>query len=382
MSSAGSVVGGTAGGAATDAAAPAEAYALELRALRKSFGPVEAVRDVELQLRPGEFFTLLGPSGSGKTTILKMVAGFEAPDGGEIIVHGRPITSLAPARRGIGLVFQHYALFPHMTVAQNLAYPLRRRRVPRREWDDRIRSLLALVRLEGLEQRRPHELSGGQQQRVAVARALSAQPAFLLLDEPLGALDRLLRLEMQRELRRIHDETGTTALYVTHDRDEALSMSDRVGVMRAGRLVQVGTPREVFERPASVFAAQLLGECNLVPLDDVADAGDGRVRATVAEREVVIRCRAGRPAGGWVGIVRPGDVRLTPRDGDVSLDGRVRERQYLGEQVRLTVTTELGDIVAVVAGDDAAQAPGAAVTVAFSPEKLFCTAGREGDADG
>ncbi|MCC7022423.1 MAG: ABC transporter ATP-binding protein, partial [Thermomicrobiales bacterium] len=204
--------------------------ALRLRGLRKRFGGVEAVAGVDLALRRGEFLTLLGPSGSGKTTILKMIAGFERPSSGTIELTGRDVSTLSPAERGIGVVFQQYALFPHMSVAENIAYPLKLRRWTPADRQRRVAEMLELVKLGGYGDRYPRQLSGGQQQRVAVARALAFQPALLLMDEPLGALDRALRVGMQEEIRRIHRESGATVLYVTHDQEEALTMSDRVAI--------------------------------------------------------------------------------------------------------------------------------------------------------
>ena len=232
---------------------------VELRDVCKRFGPNKAVDRASLALDAGEFVTILGPSGCGKTTLLRMVAGFEQPTSGEIIIQGRPVAAVPPHRRRIGMVFQRLALFPHMTAAQNIAYPLERRGYARADIPERVQNYLALVKLEGLGARRPHELSGGQQQRVAIARALSFEPDLLLLDEPLSALDKKLREEMQLEFRRIQQELGVTTVNVTHDQREALVMSDRIVVMNGGVIQQADTPDAVYRRPGNAFVARFLG---------------------------------------------------------------------------------------------------------------------------
>jgi putative spermidine/putrescine transport system ATP-binding protein len=237
---------------------------LQIENLSKRFGDVVAVEAVDLSVRRGEFLTLLGPSGSGKTTLLMMIAGFLEPTAGEMKMNGASIRPLLPEQRNFGMVFQGYALFPHMTVRGNIAYPLEVRRQPRATIDKRVADMLALVQLEGFSDRYPRQLSGGQQQRVALARALSFGPRLLLLDEPLGALDRKLRGDVQEELKDLHRRTGTTFIYVTHDQDEALSMSDRIAIMNHGRVIQVGTPGELYERPATVFTAGFLGKSNFL----------------------------------------------------------------------------------------------------------------------
>src|SRR5437868_8734049 len=243
---------------------PTPRAALRLEGIRKSFGHVAAVAGVDLTVEEGEFFTLLGPSGSGKTTLLRLIAGFERPDGGRIELGGRDVTSLPPHLRETNTVFQDYALFPHMTVAENIGYGLRVRGVQRSDRRDLVERALRMVRLEGLDQRRPNQLSGGQRQRVALARAVVNEPQVLLLDEPLGALDLKLRQEMQLELKRIQKEVGITFVYVTHDQEEALTMSDRVAVMSNGRIEQIGLPVDVYERPATEFVAGFIGISNLL----------------------------------------------------------------------------------------------------------------------
>ncbi|SEE23685.1 putative spermidine/putrescine transport system ATP-binding protein [Streptomyces sp. 2231.1] len=241
-----------------------EGIAIRLRDLRKSFGGTTAVAGVDLEIRDGEFFSMLGPSGSGKTTVLRLVAGFESPDQGRIELAGQEVTGLAPFERDVHTVFQDYALFPHMTVEQNVAYGLRIRKVPKAERLVRARKALAEVRLEGYGQRRPAQLSGGQRQRVALARALVGRPRVLLLDEPLGALDLKLREQMQVELKALQREVGITFVFVTHDQEEALTMSDRIAVFDQGRIAQVGTPAEIYERPATPFVASFVGTSNLL----------------------------------------------------------------------------------------------------------------------
>jgi putative spermidine/putrescine transport system ATP-binding protein len=245
----------------------AAAAAVHVAGLRKHYGDVVALAETELTVRSGEFFTLLGPSGSGKTTLLRLIAGFERPDGGRIELGGRDVTRVPPYSRDVNTVFQDYALFPHMTVAENVEYGLRVRRVPRGARRERVGSALEMVRLSGLGARKPAQLSGGQRQRVALARAIVNEPQVLLLDEPLGALDLKLRLQMQLELLRIQREVGITFIYVTHDQEEALTMSDRVAVLNHGRIEQIGSPVEVYERPRTEFVAGFIGVSNLIERD-------------------------------------------------------------------------------------------------------------------
>ncbi|BET68134.1 ABC transporter ATP-binding protein [Opitutales bacterium ASA1] len=249
---------------------------VELLDINKSLGGIRVVRDVSLSIRRGEFFSLLGPSGCGKSTTLRLVAGFEKPDSGRIRINGQPTNGVPAFVRDINLVFQHYALFPHMTVRQNVAFGLEMEKVPRAEIEARVGRMIELVRLGGFEERYPRQLSGGQQQRVALARALVTQPSVVLLDEPLGALDLKLRKEMQFELKNLQRTLGHTFIYVTHDQEEALAMSDRMAVMHQGRVVQVGTPEEVYERPATRFVADFIGEANLLHAD-VSECLDGAV---------------------------------------------------------------------------------------------------------
>ena len=262
--------------------AAAQAGRLDIEGASKSFGEVAALADVTLGVSAGEFVTILGPSGSGKTTLLKVIAGFETADLGRILVDGSDVTDLDPAQRNIGMVFQNYALFPHMSVARNVAYPLAMRRMARAEIAKRVAEALEMVELDGMAERLPKQLSGGQQQRVALARATVFQPRLLLLDEPFGALDRKLREQMQLEVRRLQRRLGLTTLFITHDQEEALVMSDRIAVMDKGRLQQVGLPHEIYEAPANPFIADFIGESNI--LTGVVEAG----------REDVVRVRLER----------------------------------------------------------------------------------------
>jgi mannopine transport system ATP-binding protein len=256
---------------------------ISLSDISKAYGATRVVDGVSIDVAPGEFLSLLGPSGSGKTTLLMMIAGFETPAAGSIALGASDITHLAPNERQIGMVFQKYALFPHMTVARNIAFPLKMRKTPRAEIADKVEAALAMVRLEGYGGRLPHELSGGQQQRIAVARALVFEPPALLMDEPLGALDNKLREQMQIEIKRLQRRLGITVIYVTHDQEEALTMSDRVAVMNQGRVEQIGTPAMLYARPANPFVADFVGKMNFL---------DGRIGGT-CEAGVVVTLNGG-----------------------------------------------------------------------------------------
>ncbi|MBS1870035.1 MAG: ABC transporter ATP-binding protein [Actinobacteria bacterium] len=323
---------------------------LALRELTKTFahrhGTHHAVDGVSLEVAEGEFVSLLGPSGSGKTTTLMMIAGFVAPSAGAIVVDDRSIADVPPHRRNIGVVFQSYALFPKMTVAANVGFPLRMRGVSRARVKEQVTRLLTLVGLEAYADRRPAQLSGGQQQRVALARALVFDPGLLLLDEPMSALDRKLREQLQLEVRRIQRTLNVTTLYVTHDQDEAMLLSDRVAIMDGGRVQQLGTPREVYTAPANRFVAQFLGETNVVPATVVA--GDaGSPRATVAGGLVGFAARRATRAGERVELfVRPEQVTLAAA-GERALAGRVAQALYLGDTTRYRV--RLGDGTLVTA---------------------------------
>ena len=298
---------------------------VRLEKVAKLYGDVVAVDHIDLDVNRGEFFSLLGPSGCGKTTTLRMIGGFEQPTSGLITLQGKDVTWLAPYQRQVNTVFQNYALFPHLTIYENVAFGLRRTGVKDAEIKQRVTDMLALVELPGYEKRKPTQISGGQAQRVALARALINRPAVLLLDEPLGALDLKLRKQMQVELKRIQQEVGITFIYVTHDQEEALTMSDRIAVFNRGRVEQVGAPAEVYERPATRFVAGFVGTSNLLA-GDAAEAIVGR-RGTFT--------------------VRPEKIHLNPPDAvpaadEVDAPGRIREVVYIGPDTRYYVTLDAG----------------------------------------
>ena len=346
--------------------------ALSVSGLYKSYdGHQHALRGIDLDIAEGEFVTLLGPSGSGKTTLLMVIAGFEAPTRGEVFSKENDITRVVPERRNFGVVFQSYALFPHMNAAANVGYPLAARGIKGEERRLRVDEALALVGLEGLGGRRPSQLSGGQQQRVALARALVYEPALLLLDEPLGALDRVLRERMQIELRSLHQKLGITFLYVTHDQDEALTMSDRVAVMREGRIEQVSTPEELYERPASEFVASFVGVANLLR-GHATNEADGW---TGVELDGGTRLQAREMQGGRRGsevtvVVRPekADLRSLDEGGGPAggLTGEVVNEVFGGNMWRYRVATVAGEVQAHRTRR-APTRPGDAVRVSWDP---------------
>ena len=314
---------------------------VEFEQIGKSFdGRTMVVRDLDLSIRKGEFLTLLGPSGSGKTTCLMMLAGFETPTHGTLRIDGRSMNQVPPRRRGIGMVFQNYALFPHMSVGDNLSFPLDVRGFDAPSRHARVRRALQLVRLEGLEQRRPSQLSGGQQQRVAIARALVFEPDLVLMDEPLGAIDRRLREELQYEIRRIHCDLGVTVLYVTHDQNEAMVMSDRVAVFRAGRIEQIASPEVLYEEPARSFVARFIGENNRLAgriisiRDDICDVDVG---GTIVRAIRIVPCG---PGDTTTLSIRPERVAIAPDPGLYTneLDARIEDITFLGDHLRLRVT--------------------------------------------
>ena len=310
---------------------------LKLDRVGMRFGEVGAVVDLDLEVKAGEFMFLLGPSGSGKTTTLRMIAGFSNPTSGRIELNGRSIADVPPHKRDIGMVFQRYALFPHLTVSENVGFGLKMRGTPARERPSRVAEVVELVRLGGLENRYPHQLSGGQQQRVALARALAYRPALLLLDEPLANLDRRLRDEMRIELKRIQKEAKTTMLFVTHDQEEALTLGDRIAVMHEGRLEQLGTPTEIYRNPASKFVASFIGDMNFLPAEVVGESACGtRSTARLAsggEHDIEGRHGAGRRI---VACVRPERVTLGAPEGS-ALHGTIRYAGFSGDSIRYVV---------------------------------------------
>jgi putative spermidine/putrescine transport system ATP-binding protein len=340
-----------------------------MRGLTKRYGPVTAVDAIDLDAHPGEFLTLLGPSGSGKTTTLNMIAGFVDVTEGQLLIDDREMTNLPPYKRNIGMVFQHYALFPHMSVAENVEYPLRQRSIPKEKRRTMVVDALETVGLGQLGRRRPKELSGGQQQRVALARAMVYSPRVLLMDEPLGALDKKLRDSLQLEIKRIHAELGTTFVYVTHDQDEALVLSDRIAVFNDGRIEQIGTPTELYERPDSLFVAQFLGESSIfagtVSGEREVDANGHRLTAG----------RGDQPNGTRVAVVvRPERIRIEPdgpRPGsNNAVQGRIRQHIYFGNSRKVEVRLDDGTTV-LVRESAGALSPGNAddrVWLTFAPD--------------
>ncbi|MEJ0017827.1 MAG: ABC transporter ATP-binding protein [Acetobacteraceae bacterium] len=323
---------------AIGASAALQGAAVSLTRIEKRFDSVGAVRGVSLDIRSGEFLTLLGPSGSGKTTTLMMIAGFETPTAGDIAIDGRSVVALPPHRRNIGMVFQNYALFPHLTVAENIGFPLKQRGVDRTERARLVAETLELVQLPGYQARYPRQLSGGQQQRVALARAIVFRPRLLLMDEPLGALDKQLRENLQLEMRRLHADLGITFIYVTHDQEEALTMSDRVAVMNEGLVAQVGTPEDLYDRPCDRFVASFIGESNFLP-GIVRGSEDGMMIAECGG--ATIRAAASRPSSPGEAITvatRPERMRFAdtgsvpPRQNRIA--ATVSEAVFAGERCR------------------------------------------------
>src|SRR3984885_7729593 len=342
---------------------------------------ITAVRGIDLAIRPGEFFSMLGPSGCGKTTTMRMIAGFEEPTRGTVRLDGRDVTAAPPNKRDVNMVFQSYALFPHMSVFENVAFGLRRKSVPKDQITRQVGEMLEIVDLTGREQRRPRELSGGQQQRVALARALVNPPKALLLDEPLGALDLKLRQAMQVELKRIQREVGITFIYVTHDQSEALTMSDRIAVMNEGRVEQLGSPRAIYERPATRFVAGFIGTSNLLSGDVQSVAGGRAVILSGDGEHIEVPLREGlsAAAGDHLDLtVRPEkiDLRLDPADcGGCRLRGTVTEVAYLGTSTNYNVVTSTGAEVTVFVqnsnnADDVA-ARGQQVWLSWEPQHSY-----------
>jgi spermidine/putrescine transport system ATP-binding protein len=332
-----------------------DSIAVKLDQVTKRFGDFTAVSDVSLAIREGEFFSLLGPSGCGKTTTLRMIAGFELPSEGEIFLHGKPVGQLPPFKRNVNTVFQNYALFPHLTVEQNVAFGLEMKKVAKDEIQQRVKESLQMVRLPNIGRRKPNQLSGGQRQRVALARALINRPEVLLLDEPLGALDLKLRKAMQLELKELQQQLGITFIFVTHDQEEALVMSDRIGVLNEGLLLQVGTPREIYEQPANRFVADFIGETNFLNgrilhnqggLATVTIAGSLTMQATCLDPV--------EPGQNVTLTIRPEKIHLHPTPngvapvpGETTFPGQIRHAVFLGTDTRFSVELADGAIVEV-----------------------------------
>lgn len=309
---------------------------LELKGIKKAFGGVPVLNGIDLSVKPGEFITLLGSSGCGKTTTLRIISGLETPDSGTVLLEGADVTGTEPDKRGVHTVFQNYALFPHMTVEANIGYSLKIRGVKKTEIKSRVREMLELVQLEGFGGRIPGELSGGQRQRVAIARSVIDSPKVLLLDEPLGALDLQLRRMMQTELKRLQKKLGITFIYITHDQEEALNMSDRIAVMRNGLFEQLGTPNEIYDRPKTAYVARFVGSANILTLG-------GKCLAVRSEALELNRGESGR------------------------LTGVIREKTFSGGMLRITVDTEsCGELVASRHGIDSPLAPGETVGISWA----------------
>jgi putative spermidine/putrescine transport system ATP-binding protein len=349
-------------------------------------GSTMVVDRLNLSVRRGEFLTLLGPSGSGKTTCLMMLAGFEAPSGGDILLAGRSLSRVPPYARGIGVVFQNYALFPHMTIAENVAYPLRQRKVTRADIDRRVSAALRMIELDGLAARRPAQLSGGQQQRVALARAIVFEPDLVLMDEPLGALDRRLREQMQLEIRRLHATLGNTVVYVTHDQGEALTMSDRVAVFNRGRIEQIATPEEIYEQPATSFVANFIGDNNAIPAV-VREANNTACRVELQGGQVLLATAAKMfRVGEAVELsIRPELIDVdVPKASVNSLTADVRDVTYYGDHALLHCASA-GDIAInarIGVRHERAIVRGARVHLSWRPEDIRALEPSPRDPDG
>ena len=346
---------------------------LTVEGVRKRFGNVEALAGVDFYVDEGEFFTLLGPSGCGKTTLLRCIAGFERLDGGQITIASRDVSSMLPEQRDCGFVFQRYALFPTMTVAENVGFGLEMRKVTEAERERRVADVLTLVGLEGMDRRKPNQLSGGQQQRVALARALVIRPRMLLLDEPLSNLDANLRIEMRTEVRRLQREVGITTLYVTHDQEEAFSLSDRVLVLSDGREQQTGTPHELYFQPRNAFVADFIGQANVLEGRCIG-CGDGSIAVETGGSRLDIPTNRPIAPGNRVALsVRPERIEVTETIDGQGLAGTVRRVEFLGSAVRFHVDCGADDVLAEVTGLSRAAIAtlpieGTRVQLSFTPE--------------
>ncbi|HOW64107.1 MAG TPA: ABC transporter ATP-binding protein [Candidatus Paceibacterota bacterium] len=356
------------------------AWAIELERVARRFGEVSALDQVSLAVRSGEFFSLLGPSGCGKTTLLRLIAGLDLPDAGSVWIGGRDMARIPPHRRPVNTVFQSYALFPHLDVWHNIAFGLRMKGVPRAEQAERVGRIMEMVQVSNLARRKPHQLSGGQRQRVALARAIVNEPQVLLLDEPLGALDLKLRQQLQSELHDLQKRLGITFLYVTHDQDEALSMSDRIAVMNHGHIVQVGDSESIYESPRTRFVAQFLGSCNLI--DGTIDGREGEaivVRTAVGPLRLTSHPAASPPVPGQrcTLAVRPEKVSLAPRNGHLAantLHAVVRDQVYSGAETQylLSAADWSFRVCALNAGLNGRKyPPGSPVSALLPPESLI-----------
>jgi len=357
---------------------------IRLKGVRKTFGKVEAVKDLDLVVQEAEFLVLLGPSGCGKTTTLRCIAGLERVDRGKVFIGGRDVTELPPAKRGIAMVFQSYAVFPHMTVEKNIGFGLRMRHLPKEEIKKAVREVAELLQIGELLDRYPSQLSGGQRQRVAVARAIVMRPDVLLMDEPLSNLDALLRLQMRAELKRLHREVGTTTVYVTHDQIEALSLGDRIAVMREGEIVQLDTPSEVYDKPATVFVGGFIGTPPMNFLSAQVRSRDGRVYLAVGDFPVEVHAE-------WEGKlremegktlilgIRAENIEVRPTAEEGALPAQVIVAEPLGPQQLLTVQVDR-DILKVATSPDLSAQPGQTIGLVLTKEKIRLFSKETGEA--
>ena len=346
---------------------------LSIQHVNKSFGDVTVVQDFNLDVAPGEFVSFLGPSGCGKTTVLRMVAGFEEPSAGKIMIGGKDVTRLKPNQRNIGMVFQAYALFPNLTVAQNIAFGLRVAGASRSDQDKRVAEMLDIIKLPQFGDRYPYQLSGGQQQRVALARALAPKPKLLLLDEPLSALDAKVRVSLREEIRAIQKSLGITTVFVTHDQEEALSISDRIAVMYGGKAEQVGTPFEIYNRPATKFVANFVGTLNVLE-GTVSDAAAGKVRINAEEIAMKGRLNGSKTGDKMSLALRPEAISLGRRPGnDARLSGEIADVHFLGSVIRVRVGVG-SDVVSLDTFNSPATPPpsvGEKTEISFSSKDLL-----------
>jgi spermidine/putrescine transport system ATP-binding protein len=360
---------------------------IELVSLTKRFAEVAAVDHIDLQIASGEFFSLLGPSGCGKTTTLRLIAGFEQPTSGQILLDSRDVSAVPPHRRNVNTVFQSYALFPFLTVFDNVAFGLRNKKLPKAELDQRVYSALELVKLSTFAKRRPGQLSGGQQQRVALARALVLQPAVLLLDEPLGALDAKLRRSLKVELKALQEQVGITFLYVTHDQEEALTMSDRLAVMRDGKIVQLGPPTEIYEQPADTYVADFLGVSNLMPVDVISRGPGSQCQVKLGETVLTVEHGGQDAPDHSHAVIRPERVRIEEYGsaGPNRVPAMVERLVYLGSATQVFLRLAAGADVQVLlqndGGDQEHLAHGSPVHAYLAPDALRVLAGGAPAAD-
>ncbi len=340
---------------------------LELKSISKSFGDNKVLNSIDLKIEEGEFVTLLGSSGCGKTTTLRIMAGLESPDSGEVLLNGQNITELAPNKRDVNTVFQNYALFPHMNIEDNVGYSLKIKRVDSKEIKTRVAQMLDLVQLKGFEKRKPHEMSGGQRQRVAIARSLIGKPKILLLDEPLGALDLQLRQQMQTELKKLQQALGISFVYITHDQEEAINMSDKIAVMREGVFEQIGSPSEIYDTPKTAYVANFVGSANIIKGDAKLIGANILVRTLGGNFEILNRYPEIKDDDSVTVAVRSEQIVLT-KDDHEGFRGIVKEKKFLGGMLRITLDVLGKELIASRHGIDSDLNVGDNVRIHFEPE--------------